>query len=586
MNIINELNTHFAKIFSELGFSPSLAAATFSARPEICDFQLNSAFQIAKEKHVNPLEIAKQIAEKASNENFLVEAAAPAFVNIKLTDKKFNSIANELLSSENAGVEKHKQKKSFLIDYGGANVAKELHIGHLRSAIIGESLKRLYRLKGDSVVSDSHLGDWGTQMGLTIAQLEDDGVLDFYFGKSDKKPKITLDMLNSAYPKASARKTSDTAFKKKADDYTLFVQNKKEPYYSIYREIREVSVKKIAENYKTLGCEFDLWYGESDAEPYIDETVQIFVDKGLARKSEGALVVDVAREGEHIPIPKKSPDEKQLYKNPMPPAIIKKANDGEVYATTDLATILMRNRMFDLDEIDYVVDSRQSTHFEQVFRCAKMSGISPENQKLLHIAYGKMNGKDGKPFKTRSGETVKLEDVINLLRSAALARLAQNGIEENPDLALKIGIAAMKFGDLSNQIAKDYVFDLDRFLSFEGKTGPFLQYTGARIKSLVSKAGKFDSKIALPSDDQKQVIISILKLLSSYDICYAEHSLAPLTVAAYNLASAYSSLYASTRILSEENADKRNSLLALSELVLKELNIALYVLGIEIPERM
>ena len=586
MNIISELNSHFQKLLEDLGYNKDLAVVSFSARPEMCDFQLNSAFQIAKEKHCNPLEIAKQIAQKATCESFVVEAVAPAFVNIKLSDSKFNKIALELLLDENAGIDKHQNKKNYLIDYGGANVAKELHIGHLRSAIIGESLKRLFRLKGDSVVSDSHLGDWGTQMGLTIAQLEEDGHLDYYFGKSKTKPTITLEMLNEAYPKASKRKNTDVSFKKKADDYTLCVQKKKDPFFAIYKEIREVSVKKIAANYKTLGCEFDLWYGESDAEPYIAETVQMFVDKGLARKSEGALVVDVAREGEHIPIPKKNPDEPQLYKNPMPPCIIKKANEGEVYATTDLATLVMRNRMFHLDEIDYVVDSRQSTHFEQVFRCAKMSGISPENQTLLHIAYGKMLGKDGKPFKTRSGETVKLEDVIDLLRTAALERLEQNGIENDPNLALKIGVAAMKFGDLSNQISKDYVFDLDRFLAFEGKTGPFLQYTGARIKSLIAKAGKFERNINLFTTGQKEIVINILKLLSSYEICYTEKSLAPLTVAVYNLASSYSSLYASTKILTEVNTEKKNTLLSLSELVLKELTVALYVLGIEIPERM
>ena len=586
MNTTKELNLYFEKVFETLGYDKTLARVSFSARPEMCDFQLNSAFQIAKIEHKNPLEIAQNIANAAKNDSFEVVACPPAFVNVTLTNKKLSEIANNFLTSKNAGVEPHENKKKILVDYGGANVAKELHIGHLRSAIIGESLKRLYRTLGDEVVSDSHLGDWGTQMGLTVAQLEEDGALDFYFSGKGKKPTITLDMLNDAYPKASKRKTTDTAFKKKADDYTLFIQNKKEPYYTIYKEIRAVSVKKIAENYKKLGCEFDLWYGESDAEPFIDETVQIFVDKGLARKSEGALVVDVARDGEHIPIPKKNPEDKQLYKNPMPPAIIKKANDGEVYATTDLATILMRNRMFDLDEIDYVVDDRQSTHFEQVFRCAKMSGISPENQKLLHIAYGKINGKDGKPFKTRSGETVKLEDVINLLKNTATDRLEQNDIVGNDELALQIGVAAMKFGDLSNQIAKDYIFDLDRFLSFEGKTGPFLQYTGARIKSLLAKAPNFEPKIAIADAQEKAIIIDILKLISAYEICYNERSLAPLTVAAYNLASSFSSLYASKRILDEKDTKKKISLLSLSKLVLKELEIALFVLGIEVPERM
>lgn len=589
MNITETISKHFEKIFEKLGYDKSLAKVVFSGRPEMCDFQLNACFALAKQVGKNPLEIAKQIAAEANCDDYSVVACPPAFVNINLTPKKWSQIATDMLVEENCGAQKTAHPLNILIDYGGANVAKELHIGHLRSAIIGESLKRLYKLLGNNVVSDSHLGDWGMQMGLTIAQLEEDGVLDFYFKHKGTEPTITLDMLNVAYPKASGRKKTDPVFKKKADDYTLFVQNKKEPYWTIYNKIREISVAKIAENYKKLNCYFDLWYGESNAAPFIDETVQLFVDKGLTRVSDGALVVDVAREGEHVPIPKKDPNdpnEKQLYKNPMPPAIIKKSNDGDLYATTDLATILMRNRQLKLDEIDYVVDKRQSTHFEQVFRCAKMSGISPEGQKLLHIGYGTMNGKDGKPFKTREGTTVKLEDVIHLLTSTANDRLEQNDIFGNEELALQIGVAAMKFGDLSNQISKDYVFDLDRFLSFEGKTGPFLQYTAARIKSLILKAGDFDEHISIETKAEQNIVRDCLKLLSSYEIAFDERSLSAITVAAYNLASSYSSLYASTRILSETNTEHRNSLLTLSKVVLLQLSQALYILGIDVPERM
>ena len=589
MNVLKKIESHFKKVFLSLGYNSEFAKVSFSSRPELCDFQINSAFSIAKELKQNPMDIAQKIAESANCKKYCVSAYPPAFINIKLTNQELSKLANKLRSEPNLGLDPLTQKKSILLDYGGANVAKELHMGHLRSPIIGESLKRLYKILGHNVISDSHLGDWGLQIGLTIAQLEEEKKLDFYFNKAGKEPIITLDMLNEAYPKASARKKYDTDFKKKADDYTLFVQNKVEPYFSIYKKIRENSVKKIAENYEKLNCHFDLWYGESDAEPYLEKTVQIFKDKGLARYSDGALVVDVARPGEHIPIPKKNPYDRQLYKNPMPPAIIKKSNDGDLYATTDLATILMRNQDFKLDEIHYIVDNRQSTHFEQVFRCAKLSGISPKKQVLLHVNYGTMNGKDGKPFKTREGTTIKLEDIISLLTKTALDRLEKNDIIGNNKLALQIGVAAMKFGDLCNQISKDYVFDLDKFLSFEGKTGPFIQYTFARIGSLLSKAKDFninDYSINIEKDIERTIILNCFKLIQSYYISYQEKSLCPLTNALYNLASSYSTLYSNVKILSEKNSSKKNSLLSLSILVKEHIEQALNVLGIDAPEKM
>ena len=586
MILTNELDTYFKNIFEKLGYDANIAKTSFSTRPELCDFQINAAFSIAKSLNKSPMDIALEIAKHANCEDFEITACAPGFINIKITKQKLQSIANQMISLPKLGVEELQECKTILIDYGGANVAKELHMGHLRSPIIGESLKRLYKLLGNNVISDSHLGDWGMQMGLTIAQLEDDGVLDFYFKNKGSEPDITLDLLNIAYPKASARKNIDLTFKKKADDYTLYVQKKIEPFYSIYKKIRFSSVEKIKENYKKLNCYFDLWYGESDAAPYLNKTVQIFKDKGLTRISDGALVVDVAKPGEHIPIPKKSPNEKQLYKNPMPPAILKKSNDGDLYVTTDLATILMRNENFKLDEIHYVVDKRQTTHFEQVFRCAKMSGISPEKQKLLHIGYGTMNDKHGKPFKTREGTTIKLEDVISLLINSASDRLEKNDIIGDKELALQIGVAAMKFGDLSNHISKDYNFDLDRFLSFEGKTGPFLQYTATRIKSLLAKADCKEGVMLLDSDQERDIILNIIKLISSFYACYEEKSLAPLTTATYNLAGSYSNLYSNTHILSTKDETKKQSLLGISKLVLLHLTQALYVLGIDVPERM
>lgn len=561
---------------------------SFSKLPEICDFQCNDCFALAKKVGKNPLEIAEQIVENLPKNNIVeVEAVKPAFINIKLTDYAFEKIANECLTAELGGLQKHEITKKIIMDYGGANVAKALHIGHLRSPIIGESLKRLYRLFGDEVISDVHLGDWGLQMGLTELQLKLDGVLDFYFSGKGKEPVITLEMLNEAYPKASARKSVDKEFLKDAEDITLKIQKKEEPYYTIYKKIREVSVTKIAEHYAELGATFDLWYGESDAADYIDRAVQIFVDKGLARESEGALIVDVAKEGEQIPIPKKNPDEPQRYKNPMPPAIIKKHNGADLYATTDIATILMRNETCkNVDEIQYIVDARQSQHFTQVFRCCKLAEISPEKQTLTHIGYGTMNGNDGKPFKTRSGDTIKLEDIINMLVEKASEKLKSNGVEFDRKLALQIGVGAMKFGDLSNNVAKDYVFDLDKFLAFEGKTGPYIQYTVARINSILRKVDTKAGEIKICDKDERNIIIAILKLLTAYEICYQDRSLNALCLASYDLAAAFSTFYNNHHIVNESDKTKQASYIALLMLVKKELSQALNVLGIELPEKM
>ena len=396
-------------------------------------------------------------------------------------------------------------------------------------------------------------------------------------------------MLNEEYPKASARKKTDSKFKQKADDYTLYVQQKREPYYTIYNEIRKASVKAIERNYKMLNSYYDLWYGESTAQPYIEEVIQIFKDKGLTRESNGALVVDVAREGEHIPLPKKNPDdpnEEVQYKNPMPPAIIQKYNGGDLYATTDIATLYMRQKNFKFDDCFYLTDKRQALHFEQVFRCVRLAGIINDNQRLVHIGFGTMNGKDGKPFKTRDGGTIKLEDIIKLLISKAKEKLEENKVEYDDKLALAIGVAAMKFGDLSNIVSKDYVFDLDKFLSFEGKTGPYLQYTAVRIKSILKKAKDNLHDINISTQEEKNIIMNIFKVLDCYEICYQDKSLNALCNNLYNLASAFSTFYNNIKILSEQDEKKRISYLTLSKLVLDILSQGLYVLAIDIPERM
>ena len=587
MDIKQELSEIISNALVQCGFKVSGNLVSFSNKPELADFQSNICFALAKQYKMNPADVAEQIISKIDASGFDFSFCAPAFINIKLTDEKLSKIANDLLADDNLGVVKTQNPKVIFLDYGGANVAKELHVGHLRSPIIGEGIKNLYKLFGHKTIADVHFGDWGLQMGLTIAQLEDDGLLDFYFKGKGQKPEITLDMLNIAYPKASKRKETDENFKKKAELYTLWLQQKKEPYFTIWKQLREPSVKTIMKNYDMLNIHFDLTNGESSASDKVKQTIDLFVSSGLARKSQDALVVDVAKEGENIPIPKKHPDDPQFYKNPMPPAIIQKSNGGELYMTTDLATMWERNIDYNPDEIVYITDNRQIEHFIKLFRCAKMSGISPESQKLTHVAFGTICGSDGKPFKTRSGETVKLEDVVSLVTSKAEQKLKQNGLGENKDLALKIGVAALKFGDLSNDVSKDYVLDLDKFSSFEGKTGPYLQYTNARINSLLEKAGYDNSgEILVNLPEERTIIIALLKLIESFKTSLENLSLAPLCNAVFALASSYSTFYNNVRILTEQNLVKKQGYLALSKLVQKAIAKGLDVLAIDTVKRM
>lgn len=558
-------------------------SCTFSSRPD-CDYQCNDCFAIAKKLGKNPLEIAENIVKNIKNSEFYeFSVAKPAFINIKLTDKCLAKIGQAYFKDVRCGVKKHEKSEFVILDYGGANVAKALHVGHLRPAIIGESLKRLYKLMGDNVISDVHLGDWGLQMGLTELQLFEEGKLDGYFGKVENKP-LTLDDLNEAYPKASLRKNIEEDFKKKAEQWTLKIQRRESPYFEIYQEIRELSVKEIKVNYSRLGAEFDLWYGESTADEYCGEAIDIIKQKGLLKQSEGALVVEVAQEGENIPVTKNG---QTTYLNPMPPCLIQKSNGAVLYATTDIATILMRNKLYkNVDRIEYVTDARQKMHFTQVFRTCKLSGISPEKQDLIHIVNGTMNGRDGKPFKTRSGDTIKLEDIIQMLSEGAMKKLKANGVEGGEEEALKIGVAAMKFGDLINNVSKDYIFDLDKFMAFEGKTGPYIQYTVVRINSILNKVNLTAGDIIINNDQVRNIIKAILKLNSSYQVCYKEHSLNNLCASVFDLASAFSSFYNEHNVVNEKDKNVQASYIALLTLVKRCLMQALDVLAIEVPEKM
>lgn len=594
MNLKKILFNALEKSFLSLNFDTSDITLTFSNRPEDADYQCNSAFSLAKKTHQSPEAVANAIIQNLNQDIAEVSFAKPGFINFKIKNEILSAVLNEANSDDRLGLEKTENPLTVVMDYGGANVAKELHIGHLRSPVIGESLARLYKLLGHNVITDTHLGDWGLQMGLTIAQLKDDGYVDGYFDNTKQNKEITLDTLNEEYPKASKRKNEDSEFKTRAELFTKYVQDKVEPYWSIYNYIRDISVEKIKANYGKLNCYFDLWYGESTSAKYTDEVIKKFVDLGLTREYEGALIVDVAREGENIPIPKKNPDDPQMYKNPMPPVYLKKSNGADVYDTTDITTIYQRNIDFNPDKIMYVVDKRQGNHFEHCFRAVKMANLSKEEQELQFVGYGTINGTDGKPFKTRSGDTIKLEDIINLITNSAEEKLKNNGINDDKELALKIGVAAMKFGDLSNDPNKDYIFDIDKFASFDGKTGPYIQYTGARINSLIKKADavnnldyyKNSGLIDISDKNQRAIAISFLRLQDSYNLGYKSTSLSPICNSLFDFASSFSKFYNDVRILTEQDENKRNSYIALSLFVLDAIKQASYVLAFDIPEKM
>jgi len=540
---------------------------------DLCDYQCNAAFALAKEQKRNPMEVAEEISNrfnsgvadrsfchcerKRSNPTAVADACPPGFVNFKVTDSALETAANKILTTNHLPLATVKPRTIFF-DYGGANVAKELHIGHLRPPIIGEALKRVFKALGHKTVSDTFLGDWGLQMGLVLAQLIDEG-----YTNEDKfiKP-VTLDTFNELYPKASKRKNNDPAFYKRAEDITVHLQRKEQPFYKLWQHIHKISVAKIRGNYLTLSCTFDTYNGESDAQPYIEKVLDI-AQKNGAMTSDGCLILDV-----------KEPTDTR----PMPPIILKKSNDGDLYSTTDLATVFYRYRDHTPDEFVYVVDSRQELHLEQVFRSAHKIGIVPRTVKFKHVSLGTMNGSDGKPFKTRAGGVIKLEDVFDLVTKKAYEKSSSPAAKKN---AQAIGLAALKFADLSNNVRKDYVFDIDKFTSFEGKTGPYLLYTVARINSVLKNPISVSrSKICLSPPLQKgelwrDIIMRIVKLADSYSTAASNYTLNGIIDAAYELAAAFNLFYANVKIADNPTA------LAIAKLVKTALLFALDTLAIE-----
>ena len=571
MQVIENIKQKLQDVFEKLGYPVEYLTLSFSDRPELCDFQSNSAFALAKVLRNAPIKIAESIANELKDDNLKVDVCNPGFINISLTENFLTNVLKEYAGSEKLLVKTHENPKTIVIDYGGPNVAKPLHVGHLRSAILGETVKRIAKFMGDKVISDVHLGDWGLQMGLTIAGLEEEFDLNYYFNNQGEKPNITMEDLNRIYPAASARSKTDEEFKKYAQNITAKLQNKDKIYYAIWKDIRSISVDAIKIEYKKLNVSFDLFNGESDSQDYVPKVFEILNEKHLIEKSEGAEIVNVAREDDNAPIP---------------PVIVRSSAGAGLYATTDIATIVERVEKYDPDEIWYTTDNRQCMHFNQVFRVCKLAGIGGEKLKLVHFPFGTINGKDGKPFKTRSGGTMHLSELIQLVTDASDKKLVENTGKSDKKLAEMIGVSALKFGDMINFRTKDYVLDIDKFCSFDGKTGPYLLYSLVRINSILQKAGDFEQKYAVNDEISKNILLCLIKLSVEIENGYEDKSASGICQAAYNLASSFSTLYSNEKILSQSDVERKNELLTLLMVIQKALTIVCGLLALDIPEKM
>ena len=570
--LLELITEEFEKAFEKNEYDKKLGKVVVSNRPDLCQYQCNGAMAGAKLYHKAPIMIANQVVESLQdNEMFeSVEAVVPGFINIKLNSEFVAKYLNDMKEADKYGCE-NKAPETIVIDYGGANVAKPLHVGQLRSAVIGESVKRIERFMGNKVISDVHLGDWGLQMGLIITELEcrkPDLVYfdESYTGEYPEEAPFTISELEEIYPCASAKSKVDEEFKEKAHQATLKLQSGYAPYTAIWKHIMKVSVEDLKKNYGNLNVDFDLWKGESDAQPYIPGLIQDLIDKKLAYESQGALVVDISKED----------DTKEL-----PPCIVRKSDGAALYATSDLATIIQREQDYKPNHYIYVADKRQELHFTQVFRVSKKANIVDENTKMEFLGFGTMNGKDGKPFKTRDGGVMRLESLIAQINKAVYDKIMENRTvseEEANNTAKIVGLAALKYGDLSNQASKDYIFDIDRFASFEGNTGPYILYTIVRIKSILEKykaeSGNADVNLPVINTDngsQMQLMLEVAKFNEIIE--NAAEELAPHKICSYvyDLSNAFNRFYHETKILAEEDQTKKAGYIALINLTINVL---------------
>ena len=591
--LIDLITEQVTNAFTGQGYDAKYGKVTLSNRPDLCEYQCNGAMAAAKEYKCAPFMISDKIAQAlAENELFeSVESVKPGFINMKVSPAYLAKYVSDMKADEGRfGCDKAAHPKTIIVDYGGANVAKPLHVGHLRSAVIGESIKRIGKFMGHHMIGDVHLGDWGLQMGLIIVELKErkpDLVYydESYTGEYPKEAPFTISELEDIYPTASKKSKEDEAFREAAMEATSQLQAGRRGYRALLAHILDVSVTDLKKNYDNLNVSFELWKGESDAQPYIPDMVQMMKDKGFAYMSEGALVVDVNEDT----------DTKEI-----PPCIILKSDGASLYSTTDLATIVMRMQDYNPDAIIYLTDQRQSMHFVQVFRCARKTGLVGPDVELTHIGFGTMNGKDGKPFKTRDGGVMRLEYLLDEINEEMLKKITENQKEkENLDIseeeakqtAKTVALAAVKYGDLSNQASKDYCFDIERFTSFEGNTGPYILYTIVRIKSILKK---YTAKNSLPdapilgahSASEKNLMLVLSRFNAMMENAYEEKAPHKICAYIYELANAFNGFYHETKILSEEDFKVQASYIGLLVLTKNILETCIDVLGFSAPDRM
>ena len=586
--ILDLITDEMVKAFEAAGLDAKYAKVTVSNRPDLCEYQCNGAMAAAKEYKKAPIMIAEEVvAQLKDNAMFeSLEAVKPGFLNLKLNNEFVASYISKMQEdTERLGCDKVENPKTIMIDYGGPNVAKPLHVGHLRSAIIGESIKRIGKFMGHNMIGDVHLGDWGLQMGLIITELKLRKPELCYFdenyeGEYPVEPPFTISELEEIYPTASGKSKEDAAYKEAAMQATYELQHGRRGYQALLSHILNVSVTDLKKNYANLNVSFELWKGESDAQPYIPDMVQKMKDDGYAYISDGALVVDV----------KEETDTKEI-----PPCMILKSDGASLYNTTDLATIVWRMKDYHPDKIIYVVDKRQELYFTQVFRCARKTHLVDDDTELQFLGFGTMNGKDGKPFKTREGGVMRLETLLSSINDEMYRKITENRTVEEAEAkatAKVVALSAVKYGDLSNQASKDYIFDIDRFTSFEGNTGPYILYTIVRIKSILNKykeAGKEPGTAAiLPahSESEKALMLELTRFNAMMENAYEETAPHKVCSYIYDLANALNHFYHETKIMAEEDEAVQASYVRLLTLTRRTLEVCIDVLGFSAPDRM
>ena len=580
--ILDMITAKMQQAFADAGYDAAFGKVTVSNRPDLCEYQCNGALAAAKQYKCAPIAIANAVAEKLDKSDFsMCDAVMPGFINLKLSDAFLQNYLEEMRTAPDFGVEKTGTGKTVVVDYGGPNVAKPLHIGHLRSAIIGESIKRLFKFFGYNTIGDIHLGDWGLQMGLIITELQERQPDLCYFdenftGPYPEEAPFTISELEEIYPAASAKKKEDEAFADKAHTATFQLQSGRPGYRALWQHIMRLSLADMRKIYDDLNVHFEAWLGESDADPFIPAMVEDFKKRGIAVQSEGAWVIPVEKEDD---------------KKEVPPCILVKTDGSAIYATTDLATMVQRMQDFKPDRMFYITDKRQNLHFEQVFRAAKKGGIVPEDYTLEHLGFGTMNGADGKPFKTRDGGVMRLEVLIREMTDFVRAKVVENKIvsdDEVEETTKKIAMAALKYGDLSNQPTKDYVFDMDRFAAFEGNTGPYILYTIVRIKSILARYGAWEHlPITVPANSYaKDLMLAITKFGPAMESALKSASPNLICAYIYELSGAVNKFYHETRILTEEDKALQAGYISLIALAKNILETCIYILGFSAPDKM